>query len=381
MSSSSSLWVRSWNYVASQTEIRVVNHTPYSFRVQLSVGGITYQDALLPSASLLNQSKNPKKASKTLFSSVKLTCGYFWYCVSAQYIQELDPVVICEDSLNCLIQGMYGGSTVHLKETSKGSKVVYFDTIEPEISLEASETEESEEIEGIETKEGTKEEIVEEQKNKEESKTSIESNVSKQCRQPADSWDTESKEEEAQLKKNNEIPKAFKNASGHSLNMEILNALKGLWIVDTSLSEPLEELLLLKGMSYIKRKAAKHITQRQKISPACSTGLDDVKKFEIKNIAGPVTQITEVEIGSKEPILTPAGEKVLASFAKPPERLQDLVLGVCVKIDFTFPNGDSQSVHHGISKTDKNEKHMIINYKTVAGKRAQVHTVWKREKA
>ena len=128
----------------------------------------------------------------------------------------------------------------------------------------------------------------------------------------------------------------------------------------------------MKGISYFKRKAARHITQKQKIQPLPS---NFGARVQIKNIAGPITEITEVDIGSTIPHLTGKGEKVCAKFVKSPAKLKE-VLPLCILVKFVLPNGDKQTVYHGISRTNKNEKHMYIHYDNLQARRSTgVHLV------
>uniref|UniRef100_A0A7S3LQJ9 Uncharacterized protein n=1 Tax=Aplanochytrium stocchinoi TaxID=215587 RepID=A0A7S3LQJ9_9STRA len=397
----SGLWVNTWNRIANQSEIRVVNNTRFSFKVKLQVGGVTYLQALLPSAnpaeSKVNSHKlgyesRPDKGS--LYSSVKLACGYFWYTVVAERSDTFDKSKESE-KFECFLRGVFGGSTLVLNESNERSGRVVFEKTLPkqgpnqstEVRLETEYTwtESDTQIRGLNERDSVEPEkdmlII--SNSCLSSLGSIDIDADEKERRPSRE---ESKDDIAECTDCLHIPTLRRNLSFRKskelqetkTETMVMSLLNGLWVVDSDRSDNMETLLELKGISYFKRKAARHITQKQKIQPA-SRNADS--RFQIKNIAGPVTETTEINIGGK-PMTTKKGEKISANFVDAPVKLSSEVLPVCVEVKFTFPNGDKQTVFHGISKLDKNVKHMLIIFESIQAKRTeQVHIVSTRSEA
>mmetsp|Transcript_7633 Transcript_7633/g.9696 ORF Transcript_7633/g.9696 Transcript_7633/m.9696 type:complete len:156 (-) Transcript_7633:773-1240(-) len=127
-------YVAKCNSIGQQTKIRVINKTPFSFKLSLKVAGVVYQEATLYASDASNNIElNSRTASsgnqnqKSSFSVTALPCGYVWYTVTAERfgndIKEEERFL----KMSCYKMGVFGGSSISIQETHPGSRKFKFE--------------------------------------------------------------------------------------------------------------------------------------------------------------------------------------------------------------------------------------------------------------
>mmetsp|Transcript_18293 Transcript_18293/g.29764 ORF Transcript_18293/g.29764 Transcript_18293/m.29764 type:complete len:175 (+) Transcript_18293:286-810(+) len=161
--------------------------------------------------------------------------------------------------------------------------------------------------------------------------------------------------------------------SGLVEHEEVLKLLPGDWQTDKEKSEPMEDVLVLQGVNWLKRKAASVVAPAQEIHV-----IDEAngKLVRITTKVGPIRFHAEGILGKEgvaegAPGENSGKETVAVRFVETPEQL--IKKGGCdssLQMAFTLANGDTRVVTHAIEKGSGNVKYMMVVYTRASDKKS-----------